>query len=532
MVIENTGCIKLLLKSADHVLKQEHLVRKESCERRIELWNEIRLNYDKFLEGQCGEVYQDMDRHVNSLFKGALLILTLLFREKNEQFEPAGQFSDVEIAACKKIEQYYALRVLSPADIRKKLEHRDATLLSLLSEYYYEMDKWINAMDEDPALDPLLRHFFRFRWNEYRHNIDSAIKQDPDRWMHLISNYREEHLDDARIKLANARNEAEKTSQEINKRTEEIEAKEYEVRKKELEICEKSKEVERIKMQWDKVKDSSSRFIRFGDVKQYEMNFIGRNECKFGARGDLIRIFGKSFVIDEISEEKGCPADRLTPGITHQLTDTEIRNLPENRYLTIKLVEKKFWRRKERYTFRALFLSRPRNYAEFGFDTEPITINDLNPILADTRDEAKKTEQLFFLCIASPTGFDPGLHGFIDNEDFHKNLLSRYLSVCFLDLETGTIIANPSDEVAKAFLPYCELVMDSEKMEKAQRFLSREIEEQFKIKDYAEFTRSLKSCQEAGLSDESIVKSAFYRFSDANGRKVRYIEGVGLVMMR
>jgi len=404
--------------------------------------------------------------------------------------------------------------------------------------------------------------------------IQIPIREKLFDFSHLISKYQEQEVDDTEIKIAKVQFAVEQSNQELLKNKEEIEAnkreheesvlkhhkeqqilegqkadlerdketlgikekeirdKQNEVQIKELEINEKSDEIERIKQQWNKVQDSSSRFVRLGDVKQYEMNFIGRNEFKIGIHGNLIKILGKTFRVEGISEEKGYHLEKLTTGIKRHLTETEIRNLPENRYLTIKLVEKKLLGSKQRYTFRALFFSRPRNYADFGFDTEPLTLNDINPILVDARDEAKRIHETFFLCIASPTGFVPELHGFIDNEDFHKNFLSRYLSVCFLDLETGKIIVNPMDEVAKAFLPYCEMVLDREKMEKTRRILNSEINEQFTKKDYAEYTKSLKKCQDEGITDEGLVKAAFYQYSEKNERNIRYIDGVGLVMMR
>ncbi len=308
---------------------------------------------------------------------------------------------------------------------------------------------------------------------------------------------------------------------------------------KERELIETQKRVlenktqeleERIKL-FNKVPESCSRFVKAGDVKQYEMTFIGRTEKKIGKTGVPIEIHGITFIVEGISENKGIIPINYIHQIKRQLTEIEIKNLPENRYLTIKLVEKKFLGRKRRYTFCSLFRSRPRNYAEFGFDTEPLTVNDINPILDKARDEAKRIGEPFFLCIASPTGFVPELHGFIDSEDFHKNFLSRYLSVCFLDLETAKLIFNPTDEIARSFLPYCEMVFESEKMKKIRMPLFRNLDEQFQQKSYAEYSLALKGCQYDGPVDEGLVKAAFYQYGDEKGKKVKYIEGVGLVIM-
>jgi len=574
MFKEDKACVDNLLKPVKRILTQENSINKESTDKRMQLWNEVRENYNKYIDGDCGKFLKDMDNVFHSQFNAALLVLAITFEENGEIFESAHIFSDKEIEVYKKIAKYNVFDIYTPSDIRKKLEVNDNEVLLLLSDYYFVMEKWVNSTLNDSSMNLWVRFYLKKKWGDYRRTIDDAIRQDLDRWMHLISKYHEQQLNDARIKIAEVESAAEQSKGEITRKTEkfEVERKEHEesvrkyqeekqifedqkddlarvkvtlgmkekeihdqqkeFQKKEQELNEKVTEIERIRQKWNKVQESSSRFVSLGDVKQYEMNFIGRSELKIGALGKQIIIIGKTFKVEKITEDKESHSDILTSRIKCQLTETEIRNLPENRYLTIKLIEKKLLGTRQRYTFRALFLSRPSIYAEFGFDTEPLTVNDINPVLVDACNEAKSIGEPIFLCIASPTGFVPDIHTFMDSDDFHKNFLSKYLSVCFLDLETAKTIINPADEVGKSFLPYCEMELDREKMEKVRRVLYRAIDDQFQIENFAEYNKALLCCKEAGLLNDVYAKSAFYQYGDEKGMKVRPIKGVGLVMMR
>ena len=754
MFKEDFPCIEKLLKPVNRILTQENSIKKESADKRIQLWNEVRENYDKYIDGDCKKFYGNFDNIYHSKFNAALIILAISFRDNGESFAPAEKFSNNECEAYKKITQYNVFESRTPDGIRKKIEHQNDETLVHWYDDYQGMKKWVDTSLKDPGMDEHVRYYLNEKWGKYCHDIDKALHQDHDRWIHRVMGYKDKQktsdveskkwkdtdnlftllqekakkltwyvpltnrsfadardqittgrYDDARktliaVEIAidtlleceallavwrakgytltefeglHPRNADEvhlafqKNEQNINRLetiTQELELKKRsfpnlrehqetasiilsieqnlknparidtverdyqqlnnaisqqkiieqnlrdqlekvrrEVRsseiKQEIDLIEKSiqqrgipnaKEMfmslaekqlskvtaflskfrpdgavvssstdpirkqikaqnygdaiidsEKVIAEWNSIE--GSRFVKVADAKHYERNFIGRTGREVGGREvgkvkNQIKIGGRIFIVEEIADGSQCSIDEYISHITRQLTPNEKLNLPENRHLTAKLVEKKFLDLgvKERYTFRALFLSRPEKYAKFGFDTKPLSMTDINPVLDDVLKEAKQIGETVFLCIASPTGFEPDIHTFMDSDDFHKNFLSRYLSVCFLDLETAKTIINPADEVGKSFLPYCKMELDKEKMEKIRRCLYQAIDYQFQIEDYAEYNKALLRCKEAVPSNDvdakSYAKSAFYQYGDEKGLKVRYIEGVGLVMRR
>ena len=265
-----------------------------------------------------------------------------------------------------------------------------------------------------------------------------------------------------------------------------------------------------------------SRYVKLEEVKQYELNFIGRLEHKLG---DTVTFSGKTYKIENLNEIKQEDTSRL--GKIHRLSERDLKNLPENRSLVGKLTEKKLLGKKQRYNLKALFYSRVEKYAKAGYDTDPLELKDLNACLVDSRDEAKGKGECVLLCLASPTGFETTVDRHISSEDFHRNFLSRYLSVCLLDLETGKQLYNPNDEVAKEFAKLCELETDREKSEKLKISVRKTIENGLLLKDFVVLGDIAKS-----LGNDAAVKPAFYEYADEKGLNVKFVEDVGLVMMK
>lgn len=528
-------CVEELIRPAERVLKERDSIRNELFERRVELWNRIKENYERYLDGECGKFLNDLDMHFRSQFEVALLILAASFRENNEEFRPARRFSDKEIEVYKEIESYNAFEILSIDDIKRKIASRDSELLELLRKYYVYMKRWCEEVVEDSSIKLPIRHYLKKKCKEYRGKIDEAISSlivELDWLAKLISQWErgaeslaekkvEEVAAEIKAEAARAVEEEEKRieslKEEIAKKEEEVKAKEDELKVKEEEVRRVIEELRGIRERVEK----GSRFVDVGRAKQYEMNFIGRIERKVG---EEVELFGKIFKVEEVKEGKEVDTSRFI-GMRSKwgiLTERDAKNVPENRYIVARLVEKKLLGRKKSYVLKAVFVSRVDRYAEYGFDTDPLELRDVNVYVVDARDEAKQKGENVVLCLASPTGFEESVKEHINSDEFHRNFLSKYLSVCLVDLETGKLLYNPHDSVAKEFAKICEIEIDEEKKSRVKKCVEKMMEGREWI--------TLKEALSCG--GEDIVKVVFYELSEENMWKVRYIEGVGLVLMK
>ena len=130
------------------------------------------------------------------------------------------------------------------------------------------------------------------------------------------------------------------------------------------------------------------------------------------------------------------------------------------------------------------------------------------------------------LCLASPTGFEDAVGSYISSDDFHRNFLSKYLSVCLLDLETGKQLYNPHDTLAKEFAAICEMETETEKSEKLKLDVRKAIEDGLLVKDYVVFGDLMKS-----FGNTPAVKSLFYDYADERSLKVQFVEDVYVTIL-
>ncbi|PKL59003.1 MAG: hypothetical protein CVV34_00225, partial [Methanomicrobiales archaeon HGW-Methanomicrobiales-5] len=427
-------CIKKLLLPAKRVLKAGPQIRYETFERRIELWNQIRTNFDRYQDGECGTFLRDLDSHFRSQFDAALVALAVSVKANGESFDAVRIFSDEELGLYERVERYNVFELLTVNDIKKRLIRQDENLLSLLHDYYIEMDSWVDASLENTEIRLTLRGYLKKRWGGYKGKANAAVAEAVTEldWLGgLIATWKDEAQ--SREKSVRSEVEAEKEAQsrrlkekeailrdqerEVIRREEEAQGTMASARKIEedaraardnLVVQEQAIRVaeealtsreQRIEAAMRALKGNGqgerSRYVSAGEAKQYELTFIGRMERKIG---DSPVIGGRAFYVEGIEENRGTSAGYAG--------EARKKVLPENRSLTIRLVEKRLLGRKKQYVFDACYASRIERYADLGYDCDPLAQDDVTAMLADMRDQTRSSGIVTVLCLASPTGFE------------------------------------------------------------------------------------------------------------------------------
>ena len=603
-----TDCVKELLKPAERVLKEGLDVQVESFERREKLWNRIMDNYDRYLDGECGDFLRDLDMHFRSKFEGALAILAWSFWKNGETYLPASRrYRDRELEAVERILRYNVFEIYSKEDVMKKIMHRDSNVLNLLRDYYHGVDRWIEDVLADPEIKLPLRNFLKGKWDSYRGKVNEAISEATLRfdWFRDIltrveeeegaieRTYRkqlkrkEEEIEELRSSIEELIEDFEREREEIARRIEkakdeeierlrrekeelqrrfeeekarlveeisrmkdeelqrklreelekaerqmmsQIEAMEDEIRRKELQLKQKEMELRRKELEIQRKEDEvskkirevmeltgkvekGSRFVRRDEAKIMEMNFMGRMKSKFK---DEVKLLGKTFKVEAVKEIGTFDKSKFE----NKLSDRDLKNVPDNRVLEVKLKEKKLIGKKEELTVKAIFYGRPERYAEIGFDTDPLELADVNALLVDAREEAKSGR--IVLLVASPTGFEKRIANYVNSTDFHRNFISENISLALLDLESGELRYNPHDEYARAFEPFLRLERDKELLAKVKDFL----EERMNAKGYVRLEEAVEHFA------EDLVKRAFQELAKEKGYITKFIEGVGYVLVK
>lgn len=232
MINEDPACIKKLSKPSKQVLDEGIFIGRESAEKRLGLWNKIRMNRDRFVDGECGEFLEDLDIHFRGIFDASLLCLALSFR-KGDYPDITGIFTDREFNAYEHFERMRVIEIYSVEDLKKKILKKDSDVLEVLRNYYTFGDSAFEEIFESLEIRPSLRYFFNKRWTEIKKKINGAVSVlilESDYLVRLIGIWEAEGRRIAEISGENERRKAldeiksseEELSGEIDERDDEI----------------------------------------------------------------------------------------------------------------------------------------------------------------------------------------------------------------------------------------------------------------------------------------------------------------------
>lgn len=512
---EDISCAENLLKPARRVLADEYLCH-EMKERRIELWNEVKEKYDKYLDGECGKFLRDMDLHFHSIFSAAMLKLAVCFTENGEDFMPARRFSEKEIEAFKKIERYNRFEIESTEDILKRIVNKDEGVLQLIKEYYLEMNSYVDSVLDSSEVKLPIKEYLKKRWGAYKEKLNQAVSRaitELDWFRTLVAQWEKEAeslaAEKASERMAEAEAKVREALSEVERERQELEAKKEELERRREEIEATLRRLRQAEAEGDKL-------VKREEARMMEQNFLGRLEEKLG---EEIALAGKVYRVERKKEGREQDTSVFT-----SLSEKERANLPENRYLEAELVEKKLLGRKARVKLLGVFASRVEELARHGFDTQPLGLEEVNVYLVKYRDLARAENKKVVLCLASPTGFSKEVKDYVASEEFHRNFLSKHLSLCLLDCSTDKVLYNPSDDYSRDTSKLFSLELDKEKVRRVINCVEGIIEE----KGYAVLEEAVQRCN----AEQRYVKAAFYALAEEKGYTVKYVSDVGLAVFR
>ena len=556
-----------LKQVVDRVLRDGYDIIYEPYEKRVELWNRIRENYERYKDGECGRFLRDIDNTIRGDFEWALAILAFSFHHNGESFPGVNRYKPKELQLVEYILRYNVFEIWTVDDILREISraNRDGTgeILDLLKEYYNGIGDRVEGIIKDHTVRLPLREYAKRKWREYKGKMEEAIfrgmreidwfrdfitgvdskiqklKDDINKLHDFLRMERERLEKELKKEKELELSKIEKMKEELKRKFErekerirmEIEMEKnrelQERLKREIEDIEReyrelidklNKKIEALESEKRKLSDilskiknaekEGTRFVKGESAVSYEEWFIGR----LGKRLDEIKkrgivIGNKTFKVESIEEVSH-------PGVT---TD-----VPKNRGIKAILCEKKFLPigRRVRIILKGLFLANRENYKRMGFDVYPISLGKIIEVMEN---EKEYNFDKVILLIASPTGFEDEVIEYVNSEDFKRRFLSKEIALILLDVGTGDIYYNEVDEYARVFGPLMDLEFDMEKAERLKRY----VDEVLLTKGYITWEESLKV-----VGDERIVNKVFEEYRRTGKGETNYIKDVGYVLIK
>jgi hypothetical protein len=274
------------------------------------------------------------------------------------------------------------------------------------------------------------------------------------------------------------------------------------------------------------------RFVTRDVAKIHEMNYIGRFDMKMnelpkmiydpmGEKERKIRSWSYHHKFDD--------ADKIlnTLKVDYEEVTGKLPLNLRSRYVVAEKRFKLFGKEETKMIIEASLLNHLMDHAENGFDTKSVTLSELLSVLTKYIDRAELGNYFHVLGIASVTGFDEKVLEHVNSGDFHKNFVSRYVSLCLVDLETGEVFYNESDERIKTYIDLFKPLFDEEKMRAIKEYVVGRLE----LKDFAVLDRVVEEAAD-GKEGRRLAKKVFYDLEKDGIGEVRYEKEFGLVIAK
>ncbi|MBW9222747.1 hypothetical protein KKP97_06860 [Methanothermococcus sp. SCGC AD-155-C09] len=559
---------------ANRVLKDGYDIIYEPYEKRVELWNRVKENYERYKEGECGKFLRDIDNATRRDFEWALATLAFSFHHNGESFPGVNRYKPKELQLVGHILRYNVFEIWTVEDILREISkaNREGTdeTLNLLKEYYNGIGKRIDEIIKDHTIRLPIRDYAKTKWEKYKGKMDEAIfraMREIDWFSDFIMG-----VDSKIQKLENdiyglrdfVREEKRRLREEL-KREKELELSKIEEMEEELkrrferererikmEIeMEKNRELqEKLKREIEYIEEDYRELIeelneKIKSLESEKMEIIRKNE---ELRDILNRIKnakkeGSRFVktenalsyqewfigrldrkLDEI-KKKGIVVENKTFKVEsiEEISNPEgTTDFPKNKGIKAILHEKKFipFGKKIKIMLKGMFLANRENYKKMGFDVYPLSLGKIIEVMEDVKNESFDK---VVLLLASPTGFEDEVIRFVNSEDFKMRYLSKKIALALLDVETGNLYYNEVDEYAKAFGPLMSLEFDREKIERLKRY----IDDNIFLKGYITLEEAIRE-----VGDERVAKKVFYEYEDSGKGETKYYKEVGFVLLK
>ena len=388
----------------------------------------------------------------------------------------------------------------------------------------------IETVDDDAIarLDTTLS-----RTRELKSRLDQKIEQLTAAREDAMSSDMEEAGQDAAevvdAELDRLRDQRSELEQEINRLESErgeIKSARERLDQRQQSLTQRAKEVEST---GEEGGIDGSDVVTASTARLFEMDYLGRFETNM-FEVPSITLPDEVFEIpDEYWEgrsERRSEATRMTnllqeydsgPSETHPTNPTARYTITESKYLGLS--------ERAKMIVEATVVSHLEPHAINGFDSEPANLEDLLSFVNSAVDEASDEEIPYLLGIASPTGWTEQVQDLVVDDDIARTRFSRHVSVCLVDLKSGSLMYDSSDPVITENIGLFERAVQAENVEECVSMIRSEY-----AADLGRETVMLEEIVEETEYESHVIKQAFDRLESNGDGEQFYVDERGLAI--
>lgn len=253
-------------------------------------------------------------------------------------------------------------------------------------------------------------------------------------------------------------------------------------------------------------------------ARLYELDFIGRFDQSVAEADHLVLPDGSSMEVDESfwrdSNESGELRGEMQSLLSEHGHDPEtVDQYPLRRYSRYTAVTSGRFsiNYESKLVVEAGVYSNLDAYAANGFDASPAGLSDLLDIVNRAIERAELYDTPHLLGVASTTGWTDKVRNLVTEEEFARTRFSDQVSLCLVDLRTGELLYDRSDDLIHRNRRLFERAVRAERVDACIEDIRSEY-----LSDPMRDILRLEEVIEESDYPAHIVKSAFERISAAD----------------
>ena len=275
--------------------------------------------------------------------------------------------------------------------------------------------------------------------------------------------------------------------------------------------------VERVSKSLDEETDevSEADIVPARVARLFELDFIGRFEESIKNTDEI------ALPDNEVFE----PGDRFHADANETLDErSRMRDLLADAEEDPASVNNYPLRRRSRYTvvtsarlglvkrtplvIEAIAHSHLEAFAANGFDSQPAGLDDLLSVVNNTMKRADEHNTPHLIALASTTGWTDRVHELVTEEEFSRTRLGTNVSLCLVDVRSGELLYDETDDLVAANHELFERAVRDERVDVCAKHIRAEY-----LDDPMTDVVGIDIVATDGF-DEHIVKSAFTELAD------------------
>jgi len=171
----------------------------------------------------------------------------------------------------------------------------------------------------------------------------------------------------------------------------------------------------------------------------------------------------------------------------------------------------------------AVVASNLQAYAANGFDATAADLDILLSMINDAVREASESDYHHLLGVGSPTGWSDQVQTQLENDQLSRSHYGRNLSLCLVDLQDGSVLHNPADDIASANRHLFEMPIEAERVKECADLIRSEY-----IQDVRSDSVLLQDVVDDHEFETHVVKQAFDQLESDGVAEQLHVDEYGL----